>query len=79
MSIRQSARLSKSETPTATTSTPAAIPAAYRNQRRVGYFTTVHKDFEKVNGEDFMVQYANHWRLEKKDPNAALSEPAGDP
>lgn len=42
---------------------------------RVGYFTTVHKDFEKVNGENFMVQYANRWRLEKKDPNAAMSEP----
>jgi len=42
---------------------------------RVGYFTTTHKDFTRVGQESFFVHYANRWRLEKKDPNAALSEP----
>jgi hypothetical protein len=42
---------------------------------RVGYFPTMHKDFTRVGGEDFFVHYANRWRLEKKDPDAALSEP----
>ena len=42
---------------------------------RVGYFTTTHKSFSNVKGENFFVHYANHWRLEKKDPDAAMSEP----
>jgi Met-zincin/Domain of unknown function (DUF5117)/Domain of unknown function (DUF5118) len=42
---------------------------------RVGYFLTVMKDFSKDSNENFWTRYANRWRLEKKDPNAALSEP----
>jgi len=42
---------------------------------RVGYFTTSHKDFTREKEESFFVHYANRWRLEKKDPSAALSEP----
>ncbi len=42
---------------------------------RVGFFTTSHKDFTREKKESFFVHYANRWRLEKKDPNAAMSEP----
>jgi len=42
---------------------------------RVGYFTTVFKDFTKEKQENLFTYYANRWRLEKKDPSAALSEP----
>jgi hypothetical protein len=42
---------------------------------RVGYFTTSHKDFTKEKDETFFTHYANRWRLEKKDPAAAVSEP----
>jgi hypothetical protein len=42
---------------------------------RVGYFTTPYKDFSKDNNESFFVYYINRWRLEKKDPNAAVSDP----
>jgi uncharacterized protein DUF4953/uncharacterized protein DUF5117 len=42
---------------------------------RTGYFLTVMKDFSRDTKEHFFVRYVNHWRLEKKDPNAALSEP----
>jgi hypothetical protein len=42
---------------------------------RVGYFPTMHKDFTRDDQDDFFVHYANRWRLEKKDPNAAVSEP----
>jgi uncharacterized protein DUF4953/uncharacterized protein DUF5117 len=42
---------------------------------RVGYFVTAKKDFGRDEQEHFWVRYAEHWRLEKKDPGAALSEP----
>ena len=42
---------------------------------RTGYFLTVMKDFSRDTQEHFFVRYVNRWRLEKKDPNAALSEP----
>jgi len=42
---------------------------------RTGYFLTVMKDFSRDTKETFFVRYVNRWRLEKKDPNAALSEP----
>lgn len=42
---------------------------------RVGYFLTVHKDFTRDDKDDFFVHYVNRWRLEKKDPEAELSEP----
>lgn len=42
---------------------------------RVGYFTTEVFDFTSDVPRVPVQRYANHWRLEKKDPNAALSEP----
>ncbi|HJU21376.1 MAG TPA: zinc-dependent metalloprotease [Casimicrobiaceae bacterium] len=42
---------------------------------RVGYFTTEVLDFTSDVPRVPVERYANHWRLEKKDPNAALSEP----
>jgi hypothetical protein len=42
---------------------------------RVGYFLSVMKDFSRDDQETFFVRYVNRWRLEKKDPTAALSEP----
>ncbi len=42
---------------------------------RVGYFTTSFTDFSDDLNPDPKVHYINRWRLEKKDPNAALSEP----
>lgn len=42
---------------------------------RVGYFMTPHKDFSLDGKESFFVHYINRWRLEKKDPTAAVSEP----
>ena len=42
---------------------------------RVGYFLTAYKDFTRDGEEDFFVHYANRWRLEKKDPDADISEP----
>jgi hypothetical protein len=42
---------------------------------RVGYFTTVLKDFSKKGDKDRFVQYINRWHLEKKDPSLAMSPP----
>lgn len=42
---------------------------------RVGYFQTTVDDFSDDLGRSPRRHYANRWRLEKKDPAAALSEP----
>ena len=42
---------------------------------RVGYFTTTVADFSDDVARSPRERFANHWRLEKKDPAAALSEP----
>jgi hypothetical protein len=42
---------------------------------RVGYFTTELLDFTSDVPRVPVERYANHWRLEKKDPDTALSEP----
>jgi len=42
---------------------------------RVGFFTTSHVDFSDDLKAVPTVHYVNRWRLEKKDPNEALSEP----
>jgi hypothetical protein len=42
---------------------------------RVGYFTSSHVDFSDDLKASPSVHYVNRWRLEKKDPNAAMSEP----
>ncbi len=42
---------------------------------RVGYFVSAIKDFSRDTAESFFVRYVNRWRLEKRDPEATLSEP----
>jgi hypothetical protein len=42
---------------------------------RVGFFVSAIKDFSRDTAESFFVRYVNRWRLEKKHPGAALSEP----
>ncbi|NOT34489.1 MAG: zinc-dependent metalloprotease [Candidatus Eisenbacteria bacterium] len=41
---------------------------------RTGQFLTVVKDFGRDESENFWVRFVNRWRLEKKDPNAPVSE-----
>jgi len=41
---------------------------------RTGYFLDVIKDFGKDTSESFWTRYVTRWRLEKKDPNAAVSD-----
>jgi hypothetical protein len=42
---------------------------------RVGYFTTSSMDYGRDEHKAMQRTYIARWRLEKKDPNAALSEP----
>src|SRR5688572_9259389 len=42
---------------------------------RVGYFSTAKIDYSKDEHRAPQVRYITRWRLEKKDPSAALSEP----
>jgi hypothetical protein len=42
---------------------------------RVGYFTTRHQDFSDDEYRSRNVQYIARWRLEKKNPGAAVSDP----
>jgi hypothetical protein len=42
---------------------------------RIGYFSTWRFDYTNDNALTPRVNYINRWRLEKKDPAAALSEP----
>ena len=42
---------------------------------RVGYFTTATMDYTRDEHRAERVRYIARWRLEKKDPNAAVSEP----
>jgi hypothetical protein len=42
---------------------------------RVGYFVSAIKNFSRDTAETFFVRYVNRWRLEKRDPGAAISEP----
>ncbi|MCC6350315.1 MAG: zinc-dependent metalloprotease [Candidatus Eisenbacteria bacterium] len=41
---------------------------------RVGYFLGAVKDFSRDDKESFWLRHVNRWRLEKKDPTAAVSE-----
>ncbi len=43
--------------------------------QRVGFFTTQYYDFGRSENRVVERRYINRWRLEKKDPSAALSEP----
>ncbi len=42
---------------------------------RVGFFTTATEDYSKEEHRAARVRYIARWRLEKKDPTAAVSEP----
>ena len=42
---------------------------------RVGYFLEAYKDMSRDDKDDYWLRYINRWRLEKKDPTAAVSEP----
>lgn len=42
---------------------------------RVGHFLTAIEDFSRDQEETLYLRYANRWRLEKKDPEAAVSDP----
>ncbi|HKX40012.1 MAG TPA: zinc-dependent metalloprotease, partial [Burkholderiaceae bacterium] len=46
-----------------------------RADSRIGYFTASHLDFSDDLKRTPSVRYVQRWRLEKKDPAAALSEP----
>lgn len=54
---------------------PAQPMAGRKADPRVGYFTTNFEDFSDDLARTPRVRYVNRWRLEKKDPAAALSEP----
>ncbi len=43
--------------------------------QRVGHFNSSFVDFAKETQDDRRTHYVNRWRLEKKDPLAAVSEP----
>ena len=57
----------------------AALPEQPMRPRkadsRVGYFATTVANFSNDASYTPRQRYVNHWRLEKKDPAAALSEP----
>ncbi len=42
---------------------------------RVGYFITAYRDLSTKDPSDPFVRYVNRWNLEKKYPNASISEP----
>ena len=42
---------------------------------RVGFFTTVHKNFSRNRNEDHFVRYINRWNLQKADSSLAMSPP----
>ena len=54
---------------------PDTPMAPRRADNRIGYFTTERWDFTTDDRRIPLVRYINRWRLEKKDPTAALSEP----
>jgi hypothetical protein len=43
--------------------------------QRVGHFTTAFWDFEQTTRGDARTHYVERWRLQKKDPQAEVSEP----
>jgi hypothetical protein len=56
------------------TKLPVAMTPRIADER-VGYFTSSFTDFSDDLKASPTVHYVNRWRLEKKDPNAAMSEP----
>jgi hypothetical protein len=62
-----------------TTYNLAPLPAQPMRPRladqRIGHFTTAFVDFANPVADDRRTHYVERWRLEKKDPQAAVSEP----
>ena len=54
---------------------PASMAATRPADARVGYFTTTVADFSNDLTRSPRQRFINRWRLEKKDPKAALSAP----
>ena len=54
---------------------PAEPMAPRKADSRVGYFTSLGHDFGDDIARTPKLRWINRWRLEKKDPAAALSEP----
>ena len=54
---------------------PEKPMAARWADNRVGYFLDARKDFSRDDKESFWIRNIHRWRLEKKDPSAAVSEP----
>ena len=64
--------------PCTTRSARAARPSRWRRRKadpRVGYFDSGRYDFSDDLARTPRQRFVNRWRLEKKDPAAALSEP----
>lgn len=53
---------------------PEPMPARLADER-IGHFVATHWDYTSDTGLSPRVHYVTRWRLEKKDTNAALSEP----
>jgi hypothetical protein len=54
---------------------PAELMRPRIADQRVGHFTTAFVDYTTRGIEDRRTHYVERWRLEKKDPQAAVSEP----
>ena len=54
---------------------PAEPMAGRKADQRIGYFESGRFDFTGDLARTPRVRYVNRWRLEKKEPDAALSEP----
>ena len=54
---------------------PEKLMAARLSDPRLGHFTETFNDLSSDQKPNTRVHYVNRWRLEKKDPAAALSEP----
>ncbi len=54
---------------------PATPMAPRRSDPRVGFFSSTVLDFGNELSHNSRQRYVNRWRLEKKDPAAAVSEP----
>jgi len=54
---------------------PETVMAGRPADARIGYFSATHFDFSDDLARTPAVRNVNRWRLEKKEPDAALSEP----
>ena len=54
---------------------PATPMAPRASDARIGHFVTLQQDFGNDVARSPTLRYIDRWRMEKKDPTAALSEP----